>query len=168
MKSVQLTTLALAFVWNIVIVFLALGLPEFSPATYTYAQTEVKVRTIRSEFVPEAGCPVSVEGLRTDLDVDPFDAPLDARIYIDYKNIGQKPIAAVKFRMRFVDDSGNNMGTFQASDGAVLGPQQQSSQKFKQEKIEPHSTSLMLRVLMVKYVDGQVWESTKAPLVPKP
>jgi hypothetical protein len=59
------------------------------------------------------------------------------------------------------------MGTFQASDGVMLAPQQQSSQKFKQEKIEPHSTSLMLRVLMVKYVDGAIWESAKAPLVPK-
>ncbi|HEY9733696.1 MAG TPA: hypothetical protein V6C89_17405 [Drouetiella sp.] len=167
MQRTQLTKLVLAFVWNIVIIFLALGLPGFFPATYTYGQTENKVRTIRSEFVPEAGCPVSVEGLRTDLDVDPFDAPLDARIYIDYKNIGSKPISAVKFRMRFVDDSGNNMGTFQASDGVMLAPQQQSSQKFKQEKIEPHSTSLMLRVLMVKYVDGAIWESAKAPLVPK-
>lgn len=168
MKSVQLTKFAFALVWNIFIVILTLGLPEISPATYTYGQTANKVRTIRSEFVPEPGCPVSVEGLRADLDVDPFDAPLDARIYIDYKNIGQKPIEAVKFRMRFLDDSGNNVGTFQASDGVILAPQQQSSQKFKQEKIEAHSTSLMLRVLMVKYVDGQVWESSKAPLVPKP
>ncbi|RTL38784.1 MAG: hypothetical protein EKK48_20305 [Candidatus Melainabacteria bacterium] len=168
MKSSKLTKLVLAFFWNIVIVFLTLGLPEFSPVIHTYGQTENKVRTIRSEFVPEAGCPVSVEGLRTDLDVDPFDAPLDARIYIEYKNIGPKPISAVKFRLRFVDDSGNNVGTFQASDGVLLAPQQQSSQKFKQDKIEPHSTSLMLRVLMVKYVDGEIWESAKAPLVPKP
>lgn len=168
MKNIQLTKLALSFFWSIVIVFLSLGLSEFLPATYTYAQTENKVRTIGSEFIPEAGCPVSVEGVRADLDVDAFDAPLDARIYIDYKNIGPKPIAAVKFRLRFVDDSGNNAGTFQASDSALLAPQQQSSQKFKQEKVDPHSVSLLLRVLMVKYADGGIWESARSPSVPKP
>lgn len=145
-----------------------LGSPKISPGICSYAQTANKVRTIRSEFVPEAGCPVSVEGLRTELDLDPFDAPLDARVYIDYKNIGQKPISAVKFRMRFTDDSGNNVGTFQASDGAILAPDQLSSQKFKQEKIDPLSSGLKLRVLIVKFVDGQLWQSTKAPSAPAP
>ncbi len=142
--------------------------PQISTRICSYAQTAIKVRSIRSEFVPEAGCPVSVAGLRTELDLDPFDAPIDARIYIDYKNIGQKPISAVKFRMRFTDDSGNNVGTFQASDGAMLAPDQESSQKFREEKIDPLSTGLKLRVLLVKYGDGQLWQSTKAPPAPTP
>jgi hypothetical protein len=168
MKVVQLNKLAFAFVWNIFIVILILSFPEILPGISSYAQTANKVRIIRSEFVPEAGCPVSVAGLRTELDLDPFDAPLDARIYVDYKNIGQKPIAAVKFRLRFTDNSGNDVGTFQASDGAMLAPDQESSQKFREEKIDPLSSGLKLRVLLVKYGDGQLWQSTKAPSSPAP
>ncbi|HEY9679618.1 MAG TPA: hypothetical protein V6C76_16540 [Drouetiella sp.] len=121
---------------------------------------------MRSEFVPEDGCPVSVVGLRTELDLDPFDAPVDARIYIDYKNIGQKPIAAVKFRLRFVDDSGNNKGTFQAADGTLVQPGEQGSQKFRENRVYPNVSSVMARVLTVKYLDGQLWESTKATAAP--
>lgn len=105
-------------------------------------------------------------GLRTELDLDPFDAPVDARIYIDYKNIGQKPIAAVKFRLRFVDDSGNNKGTFQAADGTLVQPGEQGSQKFRENRVYPNVSSVMARVLTVKYLDGQLWESTKATAAP--
>ncbi len=161
MKSIQVKTFAFALLWNIFMVYLFVQFPNFCPAIYSYAQGENKVRPLRSEFIAESGCPVAVTGVRTELDIDPFDAPIDARIYIDYKNIGQQTISGAKFRVRLTDNSGNDLGTFHAPDGAVLAPGQESTQKFRREKIDPRTSCMKIRVLMVKYADGQLWQSAK-------
>lgn len=106
--------------------------------------------------------------LRVDLDLDAFDAPMTARIYIDYKNIADRPIAGVKFRIRFSDDSGKDRGTFHAADAAVLVPGEARSQKWKHERIDPRSTVLKVRVLKVKFADGSEWLSNKVSEITAP
>ena len=46
------------------------------------------------------------------LDLDAFDEPLDAKIYIDYKNTGTKSIIAILFRLHFLDSAGKILGVF--------------------------------------------------------
>src|SRR5437868_6735034 len=70
------------------------------PCSCLYAQAPTKVRNLGVEFVPEGGCPVEPTNMRCELDVDPFDAPIDARVYVDYKNNSDRAITAVKFRLR--------------------------------------------------------------------
>jgi hypothetical protein len=137
--------------------------------TITNAQTTEKVRSITTEFVPEDGCPVSVVDAKAILDVDSFDAPFDARIYISYKNISDRPISAAKFRVRFCDATGAEVNTFQASDSSNLGPGQDCTQKWKKEPLNPRVASVKMRVLLIKYSDGSVWQSAKMQeLTPPP
>jgi hypothetical protein len=98
---------------------------------------------------------------RADLDLDPFDAPIDARVYVTYTNISNNPIAAVNFRIRLADGTGKNLGTFRGADGNLLGPGQEHSQKWKHEKVDQHVTAMQIRVLQVRYADGTMWESAK-------
>src|ERR1700679_293764 len=62
------------------------------PCSSVYAQVPAKVRSITCDFVPEGGCPVEPTAIRCELDVDPFDAPMDARVYVDYKNNSDRPV----------------------------------------------------------------------------
>lgn len=132
-----------------------------SGSIYSYAQSGEKVREFQGDFVSEDGCPVSVNSIRTALDLDPFGVPIDGRIYINYKNVSDKQIDAVKFRLRFVDATGSDVGTFQASDGALLMPGTDHDQKWKREPINQKVIGLKVRVLQVKCPDGSMWESSK-------
>ena len=100
--------------------------------------------------------------MRCDLDLDPFDAPMSSRIYLDYKNNSEKAISAVKFRVRFVDGEGKERGTFHAVDQAYTGPSGDHGQKWKRDfTLHPQVVGMKVRVLQVKYGDGSDWESTK-------
>lgn len=128
------------------------------------AQGGQKTRAIESAFYPESGCPVEVTSIRSVLEVDPFDAPIAGRVYITYKNISQKSIKAVKFRVRFSDTQGLDKGTFHAPDGAVMGvgPGSTRSKKWRKEGgLGPDIQKLKVRVLVVKYTDGSMWESIR-------
>lgn len=127
----------------------------------SYAQTDQKVRFVPGQFIQEPNCPVAVTQTRTELDVDPFDSPIDARVYLTYTNISNSPISAVSFRIRLTNEAGDNLGTFRGADGAVVAPGQAREQKFKQERINPRVTAMQVRVLQVKYADGGLWESFK-------
>lgn len=120
-----------------------------------------KVRSLDVEFVPEPGCPVAVTNGRAELDLDPFDVPIDARIYIDYKNISERAISAVKFRLRFTDPSNQDRGTWHAPDMELLAPGGTGTEKWKHEKVDPRVTSLKVRILQVKYQDHSHWMSVK-------
>jgi len=98
---------------------------------------------------------------RAELDLDPFDVPIDARIYIDYKNISQRAIAAVKFRMRFCDADNQDRGTWHAPDMELLAPGASGQEKWKHEKVDPRSASLKVRILQVKFQDNSQWVSMK-------
>lgn len=126
-----------------------------------YGQVPGKVRSLDVEFVPESGCPVAVTNGRAELDLDPFDVPIDARIYIDYKNISQRAISAVKFRLRFTDAEQNDRGTWHAPDMELLAPGQSGQEKWKHEKIDPRCASLKVRILQVKFQDNSHWVSMK-------
>ena len=126
-----------------------------------YGQVPGKVRSLDVEFVPEPGCPVAVTNGRAELDLDPFDVPIDARIYIDYKNISQRAISAVKFRLRFSDYENKDRGTWHAPDMELLAPGQSGTEKWKQEKVDPRATSLKVRILQVKFQDNSHWMSAK-------
>lgn len=127
-----------------------------------YAQTGSKVRSLTCDFVQEEGCPVTPGNLRCDVELDPFDTPTSPKIYFDYKNSSSKAISAVKFRVRFVDGEGNDKGTFHAVDSFYLQPSGDRTQKWKRDvAIHPGVTALKIRVLQVKYADGESWESVK-------
>ena len=169
MTKSPITYLKINGVCLVLVATVSLSLCLLTNPTLTSAQTPEKVRNIPAEFVPEAGCPISIVDTRTILDVDPFDAPIDARIYISYKNISDKQIAAAKFRVRFCDTAGQELGTFQAPDSTNLGPSQECTQKWKREPVHPKTVSIKVRVLQVKYGDGSLWESQKMQeLVPPP
>src|SRR5215471_6113491 len=72
-----------------------------------YAQP-AGLREMMTEFVPEPGCPVSVSAARTEIEVDPFGAPMASRIYITYRNDSSKAMAGVRFRVRFSDETGKD------------------------------------------------------------
>jgi len=126
-----------------------------------YGQVPGKVRNLDVEFVPEQGCPVAVTNGRAELDLDPFDVPIDARIYIDYKNISERAIAAVKFRLRFTDPEQNDRGTWHAPDMELLAPGASGQENWKHEKVDPRCTSLKVRILQVKFQDNSHWVSMK-------
>lgn len=154
-------------------VLIAIGyvfLPAISLNTTSIcnAQDQSKVRTLTVQFVPEAECPIYVTAARTELDLDPFGAPMDARTYVDYKNVSDRPLVAVKFRVGFYDQDGKNHGTFHAPDGRSIEPGGQGSQKWRSEKVDPRTTAVKMRVLEVRFADGSSWQSIKMKEVVQP
>ncbi len=111
---------------------------------------------------------MDVASARTELDLDPFGAPIDARTYVDYKNVSNRPIAAVKFRIRFYDAEGKDRGTFHAPDARLVEPGGQGSQKWKTERVDPRIVTVKMRALEVKFADGSSWQSTKLPELVQP
>lgn len=103
---------------------------------------------------------------RGELDLDPFDVPIDARIYIDYKNNSDRAISAVKFRIRFMDFENNDRGTFHAPDMELLAPGATGNEKWKHDRVDPRATSIKVRILQVKYQDGSNWLSAKMSELP--
>ncbi|MBU6450337.1 MAG: hypothetical protein KGS72_01060 [Cyanobacteria bacterium REEB67] len=100
--------------------------------------------------------------MRCELDVDPFDAPMDARVYLDYRNNSDRPLSAVKFRLRFVDAQGRDRGTFHVVDPYPVPPQAGHGVKAKRDfTLHPAVVALKVRVLQVKYGDGSDWNSEK-------
>ena len=125
------------------------------------AQSSEKVRSLPGQFFPEENCPVNITETRTELDVDRFDAPIDARVYVTYTNVSQNPIVAVNFRVRLSDAEGHDLGTFRGGDGFLVNAGESRAQKFKHEGIDPHVTGMQIWVLQVKYAAGNIWESSK-------
>jgi hypothetical protein len=126
-----------------------------------YAQSEAKVQPIQSDFVTENNCPLHGGPLKTDLEIDPFNQPIAARVYLDYQNGTAKTIVAIKFRVRFVDGDGQTRGSFQAFDTRPLAAGQSASQKWRREGIDPHTSRILVRALQVKFDDASIWESEK-------
>jgi hypothetical protein len=137
-----------------------------SPAVL--AQQNFELKRLSPDFVGEPGCPVVAVGARTELEVDGFGAPIAARHYVDYRNVGNRPIAAVKFRIGYIDDAGKIRGTFHAPDSRMVEPGGQASQKWRGEKVDPRTSGIKMRVLQVKFSDGELWESVKAREVANP
>ena len=127
-----------------------------------YAQP-AGLKEMRTEFIPEAGCPVSVSAARTEIEVDPFGTPLASRIYITYRNDSNKTMAGVRFRVRFVDETGQDRGTLQAPHASVVAPGSTGSEKWRHERVDPRASQLKIRVLMVKFTDGSVWQTSSMP-----
>lgn len=136
--------------------------------TTVLAQQNFELRRLGPDFVGEPGCPVVAVGARTELEVDGFGAPIAARHYVDYRNVGNRPIAAVKFRIGYIDDAGKIRGTFHAPDTRIVEPGGQASQKWRGEKVDPRTAAIKMRVLQVKFSDGELWESVKAREVAAP
>lgn len=105
---------------------------------------------------------MAITNLRCNLDLDPFDAPMSSKIYLDYKNAGAKAVSAVKFRLRFVDAAGADRGTFHAVDSFYLTPGAEHGQKWKRDfTLHPQVVAMKVRVLQVKYAEGGDWQSVK-------
>ena len=123
-----------------------------------------RLKGIESAFYPEPDSPVEVTSIRSVLEIDPFDAPIASRVYITYKNISQKPIAAVKFRIRYSNAAGKDLGTFHAPDGTAMGvsPATSRSSKWRKEGgLHPDISTFKVRVLQVKFTDGSQWQSVR-------
>ncbi len=129
--------------------------------TCSNAQEAEKVRTLAGQAFPEDNCPISVSQARADLDLDAFDNPIDARVYISYINVSTQPVTAANFRIRFSDASEKNLGTFHGPDSGLVAPGQTRSQKWKRDSVNPRVTVMQVRVLQVRLGDGTVWESYK-------
>jgi hypothetical protein len=130
-----------------------------SPA---FSDTSPELKKFNPQFVFEPGCPVEVLGASTDLELDPFGAPIAARHYIDYRNVSNKPVAAVKFRIGYIGADGKISLPFVNGDDAhLLQPGEQASKKWRGDRVDPQLTAIKMRVLMVKFTDGSVWESVK-------
>ena len=84
------------------------------------------------------------------------------RIYIDYKNVSNKALAGVKFRIGYVDIEDQVRGTFHAPDGQSLQPGAVGSAKWRGDRVDPRTKSIMIRGLMARYADGTMWESEKS------
>jgi hypothetical protein len=101
--------------------------------------------------------------------MDPFDAPMDARVYVDYRNNSDRPVAAVKFRLRFVDAQNRDRGTFHAVDMVMVAPGGNHSIKAKRDfTLHPSVIGIKARVLQVKYADGTDWTSVKMQELAQP
>jgi hypothetical protein len=119
------------------------------------------LRPLKSEFLTESGCPVdAADTPRAELEFDAEKKPIAARQYLDYKNISQKVIVAVKFRIGFVDAKG--MATvFSGVETQQLSPGQSAWQRWRSDLSAP-AKSAKIRVLAVKFADGTIWQSEKA------
>lgn len=104
---------------------------------------------------------MEVTSAKVDLEVDAFDTPIAARVYLDYRNVGDRVINAVKFRVGYIDARGKVRGTFHAPDGNVLSPGGSASQKWRGERVDPRVQAVKVRTLQVKYADGSIWQSAK-------
>lgn len=137
-----------------------LGVPGYIlPAN---SQTTPELKKLNPQFVTEPGCPVEVVGATTAFEIDGFGTPMAARHYIDYRNIGGRPIAAVKFRIAYVAEDGKiHQPYLNAPDAHPLEPGGTASQKWRGDKVDPKTAAVKIRVLMVKFSDGSVWESQK-------
>lgn len=127
---------------------------------------DIRLHTVAHQFIPETGSPVEISSAKTELEIDAFEAPVAARIGIDYKNVSIQPVAAVKFRVGYFDKDGKPRGIFHAPDGKLVQPGASAANKWR-GKVDPRTTSMKIRVLTVKFADGNVWESEKMKEMPK-
>lgn len=116
--------------------------------------------------ISEEGCPVAVDSARAEAQIDPFSKPVALKIFIDYRNNTDKAISAVKFRVLYLDGSGQERGRFLAIQEAMVSPRGHSSEKFRAEKIHPNLAGLALLPIAVKFGDGSSWESPQADSEP--
>ncbi len=123
--------------------------------------TPFTTQTIAMDVVPETGCPVEITGGRTELGFDSFGLPVFGKTYIDYKNVSDKAINAVKFRVRYLDKSGASRGTFHANDEAFVPQGGLAGGKFAHYKLRSNIHQAKIRVLAVKFSDGSMWESVR-------
>lgn len=127
------------------------------------AQNEIKVQSVDSQALDEPGCPISIKSVRSDLEIDPFQAPVAIRVYLDYKNESAKTVEAVKFRFRLEDAQGEHKRNYQASDAHIVPPGESAQEKLRREGIPPQAKRLLLRVLQVRFSDRSSWQSTHTP-----
>jgi hypothetical protein len=52
------------------------------PSGITYAQGDSKVQNIDCKSVQEIGSPVEIDSAEAELEIDPFNTPVAARIYV--------------------------------------------------------------------------------------
>ncbi len=127
-----------------------------------------ELSTISSQFINEPGCPIQAVRSRVELEIDTFGAPIAARIFIDYRNTGDRQISVAKFRIGYIDGKGLIRGHFHAPDNHVLSPGAEAGQRWRGDKVDPRTKSGKIRALIVKFSDGTVWESEKLKEVQVP
>lgn len=152
-----------AVVWSseCLVVIVSLLLCQIIVLPLSEAQSPPELRAVPNQCVSEADCPVVLNSAKTELEVDPFGTPGACRIYIDYKNVGPKPLNAVKFRVGYIDAEEKVRGIFHAPDNKVVEPGAQVAAKWRGEKVSPSTRYVKIRVLLVRFADGSLWQSEK-------
>lgn len=129
-------------------------------ANLAFAQDFASAVELAPQVIKESGCPVDISSAKAFLDLNSFGKPEYSRVYITYKNVSGKNVYSVNFRVRFTNEEGANLGTFQGSRTATVTPDAEGSEKWKKAgAINPKITSYKVRVLQVKFEDGSQWES---------
>ena len=134
-----------------------------STAVCALAQTAPREGSVEltPSILKEDGCPVDIVSAKTLLDFNTFGTPEASRVYITYKNVSAKNIFSVNFRVRFTDNAGADLGTFQGSRTCTVLPDGESSEKWRKEAVlNPKISSYKVRVLQIKFEDGSQWESS--------
>lgn len=151
---------------------LSMSLPMWGPSTGSFkfntaisALAQEAHREGSVELTPsvlkESGCPVDIVSAKALLDFNTFGTPEYSRVYITYKNVSAKNIFSVNFRVRFTDNAGGDLGTFQGSRTCTVLPDGEGSEKWRKEGVlNPKISSYKVRVLQVKFEDGSQWESS--------
>ncbi len=129
-------------------------------ANLAFAQDSASAVELAPQVIKESGCPVDISSAKAFLDLNSFGKPEYSRVYITYKNVSGKNVYSVNFRVRFTNEEGANLGTFQGSRTATVTPDAEGTEKSKKAgAINPKITSYKVRVLQVKFEDGSQWES---------
>jgi len=132
------------------------------PANSALAQEAPREGSVElaPSVLKENGCPVDIVSAKAVLDFNTFGTPQSSRVYITYKNVSAKNVFSVNFRVRFTDETGADLGTFQGSRTCTVLPDGEGSEKWKKEGVlNPKISSYKVRVLQVKFEDGSQWDS---------
>lgn len=117
-------------------------------------------RNIPVEIHTNKDCPVSLVKARAKAELDDYGSPLKARFYIKYKNDGVNPIAAVRFRLNYLNDKGVAIGHFHATHAAIIAPGATAEGKWK-GSVGLNLEKVNVSTLLVRFPEGKDWKSKK-------
>lgn len=157
MKKLALTTCALLLFCQ----SLAASNSVFAKAkSKTAVKEESKSKALEVKISNIANSPVEIVSAKAKMDLDEFGSPLIARMYIKYKNTGKAPIAAVRFRLGYLDEQGKDIGFFHALHAAILSPSCVAEGKWT-GKVSANLKSIKVSPLAVRFPEGKDWKSKK-------
>lgn len=74
-----------------------------------------------------------------------------------FRNVTNRPVAAVQFEWEFFDDFHRPQGTVSVTDDEELGPRRQRSREWEQSVPREDLAAAAVRVTAVRFADGKIW-----------